>query len=169
MVPLMKIVQPPDGPRGEQHLTSSSTPRHTWSGPCESLSAFPRVSSSPRWRRLLEHKHCGASDVSRRGLGSFGSPPAAGALPMSPFSMARMSGLSLQSVRGSEASISVCSSLSCIAKEVKLYICSTRISQHPRTTLEFTQRQFQDLNNASHRRLERHRTKKRMEPIRSHS
>lgn len=84
----------------------------------------------------------------------FRFPPAAGALPMSPFSMARMSGLSLQSVRGSEASISVCSSLSCIAKEVKLYICSTRISQHPRTTLEFTQRQFQDLNNASHRRLE---------------
>lgn len=47
-------------------------------------------------------------------------------LPMSPFSIARMSGLSLQSVRGIVPSISAHSSFSCMAKEVKLYICKQR-------------------------------------------
>jgi len=42
---------------------------------------------------------------------------------MSPFSIARMSGLSLQSVWGMTPSISLRSSFSCIAKDVKLYIC----------------------------------------------
>lgn len=46
-------------------------------------------------------------------------------LPMSPFSMARMSGLSLQSVWGMVPSISWCSSFSRMLKQVKLYICQT--------------------------------------------
>lgn len=45
--------------------------------------------------------------------------------PMSPFSMARMSGLSLQSVWGMVPTISWCSSFSRMLKQVKLYICQT--------------------------------------------
>lgn len=45
--------------------------------------------------------------------------------PMSPFSMARMSGLSLQSVLGMVPTISWCSSFSHMLKQVKLYICQT--------------------------------------------
>lgn len=46
--------------------------------------------------------------------------------PMSPLSMARMSGLSLQSVWGMVPTISWCNSFSCMAKHVKLYICKQR-------------------------------------------
>lgn len=47
-------------------------------------------------------------------------------LPMFPFSMARISGLSLQSVLGITALISSSSSFSCMANDVKLYICSRK-------------------------------------------
>lgn len=48
---------------------------------------------------------------------------------MSPFSMARMSGLSLQSVWGTSPSISLRSSFSCIANDVKLYIFSKEVKK----------------------------------------
>lgn len=47
-------------------------------------------------------------------------------LPMSPSSIALMSGLSLQSVGGRSLSMPGSSSFSVIAKLVKLYICSGR-------------------------------------------
>lgn len=50
--------------------------------------------------------------------------------PMSPLSMARMSGRSLQSVWGMVPTISCCSSFSCMAKQVKLYICKRMRDTH---------------------------------------
>lgn len=47
-------------------------------------------------------------------------------LPMSPLSIALMSGLSRQSVGGRSLSMSGSSSFSVIAKLVKLYICSEK-------------------------------------------
>lgn len=60
---------------------------------------------------------------------------------MSPFSMARMSGRSRQSVRGTVPSVSPCSSFSCMAKAVKLYICQRREETHFRTTTCRTSRE----------------------------
>lgn len=60
---------------------------------------------------------------------------------MSPFSMARMSGRSRQSVRGTVPSASPRSSFSCMAKAVKLYICQQRGETHFRTATRRTSRE----------------------------